>query len=416
MWMRKYLFLIFLYSLNSSLPAQKIEGIWISSNKMNIQKRTDSTYLEGVEILSKKLEKVKIDTFYHNAYALIHFLDNNEIIVQGIGGKKRLGSYTKLIDTLIVEIDTIKFKMIAKKENLILLDLDTGWQNNHLIFEKLLPSSSLSKDKIEFNFEKESYWKISTDSNSLNFGLEYHFLDSGNVILSQFNDGWNAYTSHGEYETIIYENDLFLYILDWNHSSGSERLFRIYSDSANRFFAQTFEENWKEPSSRQELVFIRAILPIKKELNEIKKSLLGTWALDDTLLPFDPDLSEYKSFDDQYYELIFSKNGEFSISYGGVLMDDNERIPSSKQIRGTWEVGSTGHYIKMKIDDYYIKYMTIIGLSTNSLSIAMDTESPDFEITYSNHQIRLKRLTRKDKKHKTTLHSENSSISEKSAK
>jgi hypothetical protein len=388
--MRKPLLLIIFCSLITGLSAQTLEGIWISSSRMDVQKRTDSTYFEGDEILSKELEKIEIDTFYHNAYALIHFLENREIIFQGIGGKKGLGSYTKALDTLTVVIDTIELKLLNRNENLILLDLDSGWQNSHLIFEKLLPLSSLSKEKMRLDFEKESYWKVKADSNSMNFGYEFHFLDSGHVTLSQFNNEWNASTSWGEYKTAIYENNLFLYILD-RHSL-DDRMFRIYSDSTNVLFAQNFDDNWGDkPPSKHELQLVRAVLPSKKELKEIKKSLTGVWILDDTVLPFDTAFSEYKRLDEQFYELNFSKNGDFSISYGGVLTNENESTPRSKEIKGTWEVGPTGRYIKMKIDSGYMEYMTLIDVTKKSLSVGMDTESLDFEMTYSHHLIRLKK-------------------------
>lgn len=243
---------------------------------------------------------------------------------------------------------------------------------------------------MRLDFEKESYWKVKADSNSMNFGYEFHFLDSGHVTLSQFYNEWNASTSWGEYKTAIYENNLFLYVLD-RHSL-DDRMFRIYSDSTNVLFAQNFDDNWgDEPPSKHELQLIRAVLPNKKELKEIKKSLTGVWILDDTVLPFDTAFSEYKRLDEQFYELNFSKNGDFSISYGGVLANENESTPRSKEIKGTWEVGPTGRYIKMKIDGDYMEYMTLIDITKNSLSVAMDTESLDFEMTYSHHLIRLKK-------------------------
>lgn len=80
--MRKLLLLIFLRNLISGLSTPTLEGIWISSSRMDVQKRTDSTYFEGAEILSKKLNNIEIDTFCNDAYALIHFLDNEVTLIQ----------------------------------------------------------------------------------------------------------------------------------------------------------------------------------------------------------------------------------------------------------------------------------------------------------------------------------------------
>jgi len=388
--MRKSLVLVFLCSLITGLSAQTLEGIWISSSRMDIQKRYESTYIQYDEVLNNKIEKIEIDTFYLNAYALIHFLENKEIIIQGIGGKKNLGNYTKALDTLSVEIDTFKFKLVNRKENLMLIDFDSGWQNSHLIFEKMTPLSSLSNDKMELDFEKDSYWKVRADSNSTNCGLEFHFLDEEHVMLSQFYDKKNARTTLGEYKIALYENNIFLYVLD-QHSL-NDIMFRIYADSENILFAQNFEVNWgTHPPSKHEIEIVRAKLPNKRELKEIKKSIMGTWFLDDTVLPFDTTNSEYKHFDEQFYELSFSKEGSFSIAYGGVLVRENERTPQTKEIRGTWEVASTGHYIKMKTNGGSLEYMSIIEVTTNSLLVGMDTESLDFEMTYSSHLIRLKK-------------------------
>lgn len=388
--MKKPLIFLLFFGNLEGIQAQNLEGIWISSNRMDVQTIDSSTYLEEAEFFTEKLEAVEVDTSYFEAYLLVHFFNNHEVAIHGIGGETGHGNYSQKIDTLILDIDSLTIKSVKRQDNLILLDPNSSGTNNHLIVEKLHPISDLKGDRLTSFFEKGSYWKVKTDSSSSNFGLEFQLLDSGEMVLSQFYPAGFAMTSWGNYKCATYENNLFLYLLD--RGSLRERMFRMYSRSKNGLVAQGFEKDGLgQPFSKRHYLVEKSDLPKQKHLTRIHNALLGKWFLNEPVLPYDSLFGRYTTFEEQFYELEVLEQGDLVIHYGGVYVNENERKPLSRKIYGTWELGPTGRYLRIITQERRLEYMTIVNLSNDSLLITIDIEALDWDAMYSHHFLPLEK-------------------------
>lgn len=353
---------------------------------MNIQQRTEASDFVNGKFLTKKLDHIEVDTFYHSAHGVIKFLSENHVSIKGLGNSEQRGVYESTNDITIVQLDTLQLKLLTQSDgSLLLTDPDSSWQYNHIVFERLSPEST--EQLILPDFDLNPYWVIHADSNSINYGLELFILDSSNVIISQFFDDY-AMTSWGDYNTDHYENSLYMYLLD--RYSLDDRLIRLYNWEMESYKGQCYEFDFEGPPVKTDFVVKSQQLPSRKSLRSIKKNLLGSWSLIGKGIPFYPDLSDYTRIEQEFFDLDIS-NSDFEIKYGAIFINETQRDQLSEKIKGTWKLGSTGKYLELNFANGQINYLTLTKLKNDTFSINMSLKTPDSDHGYGSKRIKLKR-------------------------
>ncbi len=368
--------------LSSSLQGQTLDGLWISAYQMNVQQITERLDPPNEAVL---LDQIELDTFYQEAFGLIEFLNSHELIFKGLGNPERKVNYVQNVDTIITKVDTLKLKFLINNNRLTLLDPDSSWQFNHFVFERLTPDST---KPLEFSsFEIGSYWQVDADTTSLNFGLEVFFLDSGEVIISQFSDDLSR-TSIGDYHTDTFKNNLFLYLLDGY--SLDQKMIRFYDWNQSFLKAQSYEFGFgDEPPILTSFQLNKLELPSKKSRKTIEKTVVGSWRLLDTGVPFYSEFSDYDSLENEYFNFTITKS-DFEITYGAEFIKQDQRDLLTETINGTWTLGPTGRFLEMTYSNGQISYLTISELTKDSFAFNLSLKTPDSHHGYRSNKIKLK--------------------------
>ena len=366
--------------------AQSLEGIWLSSSRVDVQQTPDSSYWENGEWRTISLSTPRLDTAYFSAYVLMHFLPQKEVVVKGIGMEENRGTYTRQADTIIMILDTTQLKLFYEKDRLCSIGSGSDWQTSYFVFERLVPRASLANNDSKIDFHQDPYWKIIADTNSLNLGLEIVFLDSTDVVISQITNNQFSYTSSGEYRTDSYENNFFLYIID--AYSLDDKMFRLFSDSGNSYQAQIYEFEHDKLPTKRELSLVSAELPSENELNTLKKMLIGMWKLNGQLLEGDTLLTDL-DIQNEFYELRFTKDGKYTALYEGISSNKEDTQLFSEKTDGIWEVGYTGEYILLRENNEHEKYLTLTQLTEQLLWFNAEFELPDTDNTVVYSQIKM---------------------------
>lgn len=378
------LFISVLFSLN--LLGQNIDGTWISVARLDVV--NDSTYLTKSDSLSP-YEPITADSAYFNQYGLIlEFMDNQDFKFGGIGTELKTGKYQLSNEEIHLKIDTVFLLAQLNGNQLIILDQDTtNWQSSHIILQKLNPNSTITPKSATTKITKNKYWKFSGDSLSNSFGMSLYFADTSTVIINRITDQWNTGTTSGTYKLRSYQNNLFLYIFD--EFSMDEILLRVYSAENNNYLATSYEQGWyTEIPSKHEILIKRNPIPTNRQLKRIKKDLIGHWTSNLRAFPFDPELSDYESIEDCYFEFIFSEE-TFKIEYGGVMINDSTKTPKKVEYNGAWEIGKTGNYLLLTTNEGYTKYLTLVEINQTEALISMNTKAVDSDWVDVNHSIEL---------------------------
>lgn len=168
-----------------------------------------------------------------------------------------------------------------------------------------------------------------------------------------------------------------------------ERLFRFHSIDNRDYLATSYEQGWhEEKPTKQEILVKRTLIPTNNQLKKIRKDLIGHWVSNGRTFPFDPELSDYESIEDSYFRCIFSEDS-FKIEYGGMLINDTNKIPKKVEYNGVWEIGETGNYLLLTTTEGYTKYLTLVELNQNEAIISMNTKAVDSDWVDVNHSIEL---------------------------
>lgn len=356
-----------------SCKTDSLDGIWITTQRVDVYNEPSS-----------------IDTSYASTFALIEFQGEKNIFLQGVGGQKIQGIYRRVSDSeLSVKVDSMDYIIVEQGEQLIFSSIKSSYQNSYFVFERMSPPSTLSSKKLEnIDFTTDTYWKVEADTNSMNYGFEYLFLDSGEMIMNQVVDDYGS-ISWGTYQRANHSNNLFLYVV--GGPSLEERMYRVYAQSYNKLNAQLFENIYDDiPFKKQKIVFTKKTLPKEEKLSKTKEVLYGDWINGNKAFFTSSPISILSEYDNQSYELRLLRDGNFSINYSGTLLEDNKEYERS--INGTWELGRTGKFIILTTSKGFIKLVSILELTQNVLSISLEIEDikeDDFYI--SNHTVNLKK-------------------------
>lgn len=366
--------------------AQELDGLWFSTSRMNIQQRTESTDLVDGEFITKELDHIQIDTFYFNAEAILNFFPDNNFEIKGLGNSIGTGTYSLSNDTIVAQVDTLQLKLVQLEDHLLLIDLDSGWQYNQFIFERLKPVPS--EPLVIPDFRSNSYWIVESDTSSINHGLEIIFLDSASLIITQFQNDY-TYTSRGDYKTDSYLNNLYLYFI--NRNTLDDRMFRLFDWNQDSYKAQCYELAFgEEPPEKQSFEFRTITLPSNKTLKQIKKRLTGSWSLTEGEIPFEPELSDFDQVEKGFLQFQID-DSSFEIYYGGEFTNENDRQRLSEKLEGNWKLGRTGKFLELQLTSGETRYLTIAEISKRSFAFNMELKTPDSEGVYRSQTIKLER-------------------------
>jgi len=353
--------LLILFQVNTF--SQELESIWISSHSRAInfpKKKARNNEKQSNDNDSLIAEEVveELDTSYNEFYMLLDFKDSNVVILKGIGGKSGKGKYKLKKNKLVIKVENEKLKGRIENNKVIFSFKYNKYRKEELVFEKMEISelnSALIPDSSDFY---NTHWKIITDTSSINYGLNFHFLDSNSVIITR-DYGEFGSTNWGEFNIDNYNNHLFISILDKNYPE--TYCYNVYNQQGETYYANTSEIKFfsNSPPSLVNLSLKKIPFLTSSELESIKNKLIGNWNAIDEAIPCE---SNKFKLENQYFSLEFEKD-KFKITKGGILNYGSKKVPKEIILKGSWELSLTGQYLKLQPDDGWIKYVSINALN-----------------------------------------------------
>lgn len=346
-------FLLIIILNLTNLFAQDIKGIWLSSYSREIQKR---------------ITKYS-DTTYSVVYTIFDFIDNKNVVIKSINNSEKT-SYTREND--IIKIIVNGEDLIGKiKDNQIILTYKNDSIEIKEIYFKRITSKLNQRNIPDSTYFHNSNWSVKTNNYSLNYGLNFDFLEKNKVIITQ-DFGKNGYTHLGSYVTDIYRNHFFIGIFDLENFE--ERIYCFNEKKNNGFLVSTYENKKFSPKVPiyNQIDLIKKEDISKKQWNLIESNLFGKWKAIGNPIPISPR-SEYDSIKNQNLEIIFSKNHQFEIKYSGSLVKKDVEFSKERLLTGTWKLNETGKYIKLNSNiKWPDNFISIKELSKNLLKIYYD--------------------------------------------
>ncbi|GAB5527241.1 MAG: hypothetical protein Roseis2KO_51130 [Roseivirga sp.] len=338
---------------------------------------------------NRSLEEIEIDSFYSEASVIVQFLPQNKFILTPLFEEKRTGTYFQKQDTIFAKTDSTNWYFSVKNEELVLLDLDSGWQSTRILFERLSPAGLNNNFKIKDRINEHTYWRLSVDSSSRYFASSLYFYSTDSIVIEKrFSDSYGS-TGVGRYNLDFFEGHTFISYYDRQRLDFY--IIHLIAKSGNTLIGQT-SEVYENPFSynTNDLTLEPISKPVKTDLSAIRKLLIGTWESSKDVFPSDTLLTRYDSITDQYYKLTFSENGKFSLNYGGNVVNGENVKSEIKTYAGNWSLGVTGKFIKLKLDDGDIFFLSILSLNKDSISYTLDFDTLGEEGFYfGNYLIKL---------------------------
>lgn len=373
------------------LNSQDIQGTWMSKYMLNIQKTDEASEFTDNGLVSRKLDKIEIDSFYSEAKVLVQFLPQKRFVLKPLFREERTGTYYQKQDTVFAETDSVKWCFSVKNQELVLLDLDSSWQSTHIFFERLPTAELPGGLDIDDIIEADTYWRIAIDSSSRYFASALYFYSNDSIVIENRFSDFHGSTGIGRYYFDFFEGHAFLGYYD------RQRLdfynIHLMAKSGNEFSGQVSEVYAPPFSYKQyQMVLKPMVKPNKIDLETTNKLLIGTWESTADIFPTDTILTRYDFIADQYYELTFLENGEFSLTYGGTVVSGEDVNSEIKTYHGNWSLGVTGKFVKLEHDNGSIFFLSILSLNQNSISYTLDLDLPGEEGFYfGNYFISLSR-------------------------
>lgn len=385
---RIYLLLSFLILFQENIISQEIESIWISSYRKDLRKSAESSPNFGDSLLVEE-EVIESDTFYTNAYMLIEFKNSKEIIIKGIGGKSSIGTYKIRKGKLKIKIKNEKLKGRIENDNVVLSFKYSKYLTEEFYFEKIRNSELDSRNLPDSSEFYNTYWKVITDTNSTNYGVSFHFLDSNQVILTR-DYGKFGFSNWGEFNIDKYGNHLFISVLDRQFLE--DCFFNVYKQNGDTFYANNYDVKpfSESPPPLIELKLKKLSFLEDSEIAKIKDNLIGNWSAINEPIPNESDLWGY-SLENQYYNLEFDTS-KFRIIKGAVLNDGITKNPKEIILTGNWEISPTGNYLKLHVENSWTRFLTINLLENDYAEFFLCVEAIE-EPMKSTETIKMKKIT-----------------------
>lgn len=377
----------------SKTNGQDFKGIWISTQKRELRPVNEREVLQDNEFVSIKLDSTEIDTYYYEAYMLLDFIDDENVIVKGLFDRQEKCKYAVENNNLEIKVKRYELKGQISENSIVLVDKNIKSVSKETFFERLNDSKIKDKTGLDSISFINSNWVVDTDTLSHNYGLNFHFLDSAIAIINQ-DYGDVGYTNWGEWKIDCYKNHLFLGVTDRNILE--PKFYHFFDRAGNTLIGNTYEfyPFPTEPPQLKAIKLIKQELLDSTQLKTLEADLIGKWIATNNPLSIDTSFQDFYKVDtilNQKFEIVFNDDKTFRLEKSGTIVKRTDKIHKLDTLTGDWEISKTGKYIVIKPVNSWIRYLTIKKLESDYLEIFCEFEALYDEHMMSNKTIKMKK-------------------------
>jgi len=360
----RYIAILILIGFGTTiLRGQSYDGLWISSYTQENDAVKRITYYDNEKGKVKtKRNPVDYDTIYNGNFGLIHFQSEQRLVYIQNGMKQNLG-YKVKNGEIRFHTNYLRYKGRIEDEKLILsvktLTMPADYKE---IFMKAEASRLVLKESPEKIFFRNSYWKIKSIDEELDFQMNLYFRDSSSVLYILETDNYK-FSDKAWVTTGNYENNLYLYIWDGFHSN----LFVFNSRDEESIIGYTtiFNPlNFPRPDNCKIKMYVET-LPDSILIEKIKNNIVGKWK---SIEYCDQQDTSWIGMGYPFTPFHFEFNADNSFS----IYDDsslNKSDSTWQKLDGSWELDQTGRCIKLNVPNEYPHYILIDEINENLIRI-----------------------------------------------
>ena len=344
--MNKTIFLIFLLTAVCGVKAQHLNGVWFAGCNLRIDKNA------GVD-------EFKIDSIYGVEGSILDFTSSETFVIKSVGEKARRGTYKKDSDTVYLNVEDYYWKGIVKNEALTLTLIDSSDYTLELFYKKLTPSKVPENKVITSENIRGTNWKSTFDKGYalVNFSraIQPELPDKPQAYFSNFYET-SATTETGNYQLDIYKRHMFLYL--FGRATFSERVIHIGDYTAGTYLGEVFD---CIGSANQTITVQRAQWRQTKILDE--QELIAQEAALNGRYQFKMLHGSEEGSSEQLISVIayLELNRDASCSIEAFLTETIDGVAVLRKLdkAGSWELDSSGHFIRLSIDEAPAYFLTI---------------------------------------------------------
>lgn len=384
---KQYILLGFLILIIQQSFAQINDDIWISSYVKETRKNKEVVDLSGEEIKMVKLDSIQTSYYYNESYLLLDFLDDNYVIIKGIGEKLLKCKYTIKRGKLKITFDKGKIKGYVSENLIVFKEKISKTSTKEIFFERLNESNLTNAQKIKDSFLENTNWTINADANSYNYGTELQLLKDNELRIIQINEDY-GYNNWGNWKTDLYKNHLFLIYNDVVRPE--KRVYHFYGINNDTLIGNTFEHsNFTKKPKLNNIKLSNTHFLNNTQLKRLESKLIGKWHAINNPIPFDPMFGP-DTLTNQKFEIIFEENKKFTLLKSGTLSKDSVNSDKKLKLNGSWKLDKSGKFIELIDEEKSTRLITISKLTENDLEIFYRIRALD-ENLFSNRIIKMKK-------------------------
>lgn len=384
---KQYILLGFLILIIQQSFAQINDDIWISSYVKETRKNKEVVDLSGEEIKMVKLDSIQTSYYYNESYLLLDFLDDNYVIIKGIGEKLLKCKYTIKRGKLKITFDKGKIKGYVSENLIVFKEKISKTSTKEIFFERLNESNLTNAQKIKDSFLENTNWTINADANSYNYGTELQLLKDNELRIIQINEDY-GYNNWGNWKTDLYKKHLFLIYNDVVRPE--KRVYHFYGINNDTLIGNTFEHsNFTKKPKLNNIKLSNTHFLNNTQLKRLESKLIGKWHAINNPIPFDPMFGP-DTLTNQKFEIIFEENKKFTLLKSGTLSKDSVNSDKKLKLNGSWKLDKSGKFIELIDEEKSTRLITISKLTENDLEIFYRIRALD-ENLFSNRIIKMKK-------------------------
>lgn len=388
--MKKILYILLItISIVGETNAQNYKGIWVSAYEKDIKTVNERPDIQDGETVTVKLDTTEIDTFYYEAYMLLDFIDDRNVIVKALGGRQGIFKYSVKNNNLKIKIKRHRIKGRILENSIVVVDKVSKTESREVFFEQLSDSKIKDKAGLDSVSFINTNWIVETATSSCN----YHFLDSAVVIINQ-DFGDFGYTNWGEWRFDWYKDHLFVGVTD--RDILETKVYHFFDKNESTLIGNTYEHYpfRNEPAQLINIRLIKQELLDSTQLETLEADLIGKWLATNNPLSIDTSFQDLHKVDtilNQKFEIDFHNDKTFRLEKSGTIVKRTDKIYKQDTLTGDWEISQTGKYIVLKPVNSWFRYLTINKLESDYLEIFCEFEALYDEHMISNETIKMKK-------------------------
>lgn len=371
--MRKIFLILFIFTFKGEVVAQNLRGIWTASH-----------ILETDKIISD----YSLDTVQSAAYALLDFIDNQNVIIKTHENDIERLTYYIEDNKVYINVGKENINGVIEKNQIILTYKNDSIKKGEVFFKKITPSELNSSQLPDSTLFHNTNWILEAEHSSLNKGLSFDILGNDKVIITKV-EGDIGYSLSSKFTTDFYKNHFFIGIVDRDFE---ERIYHIYKKEDNIFFGESYEVKMFTPTpiEMKKIKFVKKDTLTNKQIDLLRSNFIGNWKAINNPIPFRSS-GKYDRLESPKYEISFKEDGSYQFVESGVLIKDNLDIPKEFKDKGIWQLGRTGKYIWLTSNINRNKNLiTIKKISKDSLQIYLTVKHLDRKL-YRESYIELRK-------------------------